>query len=123
MTFEDPKDRTGWMDALFWRLREHGLIFRVFLVTHFRIPLKKPHQDWDDYHLNCSIEFTEHPTAHDSQLSFFQIWIFKLEEFLSPRSTCHTRVCCPDGVQEDKFREVRWQMDVSSDSHGSHGTL
>lgn len=54
---------------------------------------------------------------------FFQIWIFNLEEFLSPRSTCDTRVGCPDGMQEEKFREVRCQMDFSSmGSHDSRGT-
>eukprot|EP00434_Breviolum_minutum_P031227 symbB.v1.2.027616.t1/scaffold2845.1/size69024/4 len=34
------------------------------------------------------------------------------KEFLSPRSTCNTRVGCPDGVQEEKFREVRHNTEI-----------
>lgn len=72
MTFEDPKDRTRWMDALRRRLREYG-IFSPCFSGH---PLQKSSEETlsgilvlYDYHPNCSTEFTEHPTAHGWQLS------------------------------------------------------
>lgn len=60
---------------------------------------------------------------------FFQIWIFNLEEFLSRRSTCDTRVGCPDGagrevprsqVANGFFLRWPWQPWYSIIQYNSH---
>ena len=136
MTFEDPKDRTRWMDALRRRLREYGIFFSMFFwsptskilwrnlirnIGTVWLPSKLLHRIYRAP--NCPWLTAVQGSFVFFGTLFFQIWIFNLEEFLSPRSTCNTRVGCPDGVQEEKFREVRCQMDFSSEgSHGSRGT-